>query len=205
MIKIYGQLRSRAPRCLWALEELGLPYEHIPVNPMAGEAQKPEFLEINPNGKVPALVDGDLKLCESMAINLYLARRYDAGKGLWPQAEEDQARALQWSFWGMTEIEPPFITLLVQKVFAPEDQRKPDREQEARAALPRPLKVLDAHLAERPYLLGERFTIADLNLASILTLATLLDYDLAAYRNVKRWLDVCLARPAYRQVMSRAA
>ena len=108
MIKIYGQIMSRAPRCLWLLEEADVPYELVPVNQMEGEAQKPEVLAVNPNGKVPAMEDGDLKLFESMAINLYLGRKY--GGPLWPSEEADQARTTQWSFWGMTEIEPPFIT-----------------------------------------------------------------------------------------------
>jgi glutathione S-transferase len=197
MIKIYGQIMSRAPRCLWALEETGVAYEHIPVNQMAGEGQKPEFLAINPNGKVPALVDGDVTLFESMAINLYLARRY--GKALWPASEADQARAIQWSFWGMTEIEPPLVTLLMHMMFLPESERKPDRVGEANAALPRPLAVLDAHLKDRAYLLGDTFTIADLNLASIFSLAHLVKVDLSPYANVSRWMGQCLSRPGFRK------
>ena len=81
-MKLYGISRSRAMRPLWMLEELGLPYEQVKVC-FAGDTRKPEFLRINPNGHIPVLQDGDLVLWESMAINLYLARRYD--KGLWPK------------------------------------------------------------------------------------------------------------------------
>ena len=109
MIKIYGQLMSRAPRCMWLLEELGLEYEHIPVNQMEVDTQKPEFLAVNPNGKVPAMQDDNVTLFESMAINLYLGKKY--GNGLWPSDEADQGRTTQWSIWGMTEIEPPVITM----------------------------------------------------------------------------------------------
>jgi len=200
MISIYGQMMSRAPRCLWALEEMGVPYEHIPVNQLAGETQTPEYLAINPNGKVPALVDGDLKLFESMAINLYLARKYGQETGLWPSGEHDQARALQWSFWGITEIEPPLVTVLIQTMFTPEDQRKPDRAADARAQLPRPLRVLDAHLNGRACLLGEPFTIADLNVAAILSLGQLLELDLDPYPQIGRWLHACLSRPAWRKL-----
>ncbi|MCC7412595.1 MAG: glutathione S-transferase family protein [Gammaproteobacteria bacterium] len=194
MIKIYGQMMSRAPRCLWLLEEAGVPYQHVPVNQQAGEAQKPEFLAINPNGKVPALEDGDVKLFESMAINLYLGRKY--GKDLWPASEADQARAIQWSFWGMTEIEPPLITILVQQMFTPDDQKMPDRIEDAKASLPRPLKVLEDHLKNRSYLLGDKFTVADLNLASIFMLVNYVKYDLSPYPNVQKWLGACLGRPA---------
>ena len=111
MIKLYGVPLSRAFRSLWALEEIGVEYENVPVN-FIGDSKKPEYLAINPNGRIPALVDGDLTLFESMAINLYLARKYDGG--LQPKALEDEARAVQWSFWGMTEIEPHLLLQWIQ-------------------------------------------------------------------------------------------
>src|SRR5262245_1674145 len=117
MIKLYGIRMSRALRSLWALEELNVPYEHVPIDFMT-ESKTPEFKAINPNGKVPALVDGEVTLFESMAINLYLARRYDT-KGLYPRSAEDEARAIQWSFWGMTEIEPGLLIVLMNRMFLP--------------------------------------------------------------------------------------
>jgi glutathione S-transferase len=201
MIKLYGQLRSRASRSLWALEEIGVPYELVPIDTNKGDNDKPEFLAINPNGRIPALVDGDLTLFESMAINLYLARKY--GKDLWPANEAGEAHALQWSFWGMTEVEPFLITLLVQQVFTPEDQRRPDRVEEARQALVPRLAVLNNHLSSRPFLLGSKFTIADLNLSSVFSLAELVKVDLAPYPNIKKWVETCFSRPA-RQKLSAA-
>ena len=200
MIKLYGQVRSRASRCLWALEEIGVPYELVPIDTNKGDNDKPEFLAINPNGRIPALVDGDLKLFESMAINLYLARKY--GKDLWPSTETGEAHALQWSFWGMAEVEPFLITLLVQQIFTPEDQRRPDRVEEARAALVPRLTVLNDHLKNRPYLLGPKFTIADLNLASIFSLAGLVNVDLAPYPNLNKWVETCFSRPARQKLMA---
>jgi len=202
MIKIYGQFRSRASRCMWALEEIGVPYELVPVDTSKGDNERPEFLAINPNGRIPALVDGDLKLFESMAINLYLARKY--GKDLWPADDAGQAHALQWSFWGMTEVEPFLITLLVQQVFTPEAERRPDRVQEAREALVPRLKVLDGQLRSRPYLLGSKFTIADLNVASLFSLAGMVQLDLSPYPSVKKWTEGCLGRPA-REKLTQAA
>jgi len=197
MIKIYGQALSRAPRCTWALEEMGVPYELVPVNPMAGEGQRPEYLAINPNGKVPAMVDGDLKLFESMAINLYLARKY--GKGLWPASDADQARVTQWSFWGMTEIEPPLIMLIVQKMMPGEGGPDQKRIEEAMNMVPRPLKVLDAHLADRQYLLGDKFTIADLNLASVFSIAPFVGLEFPEYPKVEAWLKRCFGREGFRR------
>jgi len=87
MIKLYGIPRSRTIRPLWMLEELGLPYENVKVS-FVNETRTPAFLNLNPNGRIPVLQDGNLTLWESMAINLYLARRYD--KGLWPKGVEDE-------------------------------------------------------------------------------------------------------------------
>ncbi len=198
MIKIYGQVRSRANRCLWALEEIGVPYELVPIDINKGENDRPEFLAINPNGRIPALVDGDLKLFESMAINLYLARKY--GKDLWPTTEAGEAHALQWSFWGANEVEPHLITLLYQQMFAPEGQKSPERVKEAHEALVPRLTVLNNHLKDRPYLLGAKFTIADLNVAAVLGLAAMVRVDVAPYPKLKQWLDNCYNRPAHQKV-----
>lgn len=199
MIRIYGQMMSRAPRCLWAAEECGVQYQLVPIRLAEGEHRTPAYLAVNPNGRIPAMEDGDLKLFESMAINLYLARKY--GGTLWPAGETDQAHTLQWSFWAITELEPHLITILLQTMLVPELERRPDRIEDARNALPRPLGVLDAHLAREGWLAGGRFTIADLNVASVLIFAQILKMDLSPYGRVKSWLETCLARPAYRKVM----
>ena len=193
MIKVYGIPLSRAFRCLWALEEIGVEYENVPVN-FVDDAKKPQYLSINPNGRIPALVDGDLTLFESMAINLYLARKYDGG--LQPKSLEDEARAVQWSFWGMTEIEPHVLQILLNRVLLPEDQRDASEAEAGVAALQAPLRVLDGALAERSSLLGDSFTIADLNVASVLSWASFVGLDLSSSANAKRWFEACLGRPA---------
>jgi glutathione S-transferase len=193
MIKLYGIPASRAFRSLWALEEIGVEYERVPVH-YVGDAKKPEYLKINPNARIPALVDGDLTLFESMAINLYLAKKYDGG--LQPKTLEDEARAVQWSFWGMTEIEPPLMQVLLNRFLLPEDQRNPAAAEAGAEALQKPLGVLDDALADRPFLLGPAFTIADLNLASVLSVATFAGLDLSRFGNVQRWFSSCISRPA---------
>src|SRR5207244_7430357 len=112
MLKLYGIPRSRTARVIWMLEELQIPYENVPVS-FIEESRKPEYLKINPNGHIPALQDGDLTLFESLAINLYLARKYD--KGLWPKSIEGEAKAYQWSIWAMTELEEPLLTVLLNR------------------------------------------------------------------------------------------
>jgi len=194
MIKVYGVPASRAFRTLWMLEELGLPYENIPTHFATGDTRKPEFLAINPNGHIPALVDGDVKMWESMAINLYLAKKYD--KGLQPKSIVDEAHAIQWSFWAMTEVENFLVTVLMNRMMLPQDQRDPKAAEAAIEKLNKPFAVLDAELSERKYLAGDTYTVADVNVASVLTWVPLLGIDLEKFPNVKRWLDVCTSRPA---------
>ena len=110
------------------------------------DLKSPDYLKVNPNGKVPALVDGDFKLFESMAINLYLAARF--GKdGFLPASLEDQALCHQWSFWGMTEVEKPLLTILIDMFMTAPDKRKPEAVAEAQKALPKPFGVLNARAA----------------------------------------------------------
>jgi glutathione S-transferase len=201
MIKLYGIRQSRAGRCLWMLEELGVPYENVPVN-FVGDAQKPEYLAKNPNGRVPTLEDDDgLLVFESMAINLHLAERYD--KGFRPRSPAERAHALQWSFWAMTEVEPGLIDAFVHRFMRPEGQRDPAVADAGEQKLQRPLAVLDAELGRRRWLLGDRFGVADLNVASVLGIAPLAKIDLSKYPDVQRWLGACLERPAAKKAFGR--
>ena len=194
-IQIYGPTTSRAARALWIAHELDIPFEHVGME--MKDLKTPEYLKVNPNGKVPTLVDGDFKLFESMAINLYLAKRFNKD-GFWPSSPEDQARCYQWSFWGMTEIEKPLLTILIDMFMTAPDKRKPEAVAEAQKTLPKPFAVLNAALDGREYLLGSAFTVADLNLASILSWSRPIKYDFKPYSNAGAWLDRCLARPSYK-------
>jgi glutathione S-transferase len=197
MIKLYGVPRSRAVRPLWMLEELGVPYENAKVS-FVGETRKPAFLRLNPNGHIPVLQDGDLVLWESMAINLYLARKYD--KGLWPKTVEGEGRAFQWSLWAMTELEEPVITALMHRTFLPQAERDPKRADDAAERFKTPLAVLDGALAGKPFLLGDSFTVADLNVASVIAWAPLGRLDLSSARNVAEWVGRSTGRPAFARV-----
>jgi glutathione S-transferase len=192
-MKIYGVPASRAFRTLWAAEEVGANYELVPTH-FTGDTKKPDFLQINPNGRIPVLVDEDVVLFESMAINLYLAKKY--GGKLYPSDVDDEARAIQWTIWGLTEVEDSLIKIFVNKVMLPEDQRDPALIASCTETLQRPLAVLDGYLAKRDYLLGSDFTVADLNLAGVLATAHVADFDLSEFGNVSRWLTTCTERPA---------
>jgi glutathione S-transferase len=121
-LKIYGVPRSRASRVLWMAKELGLDYEHVKVDFATGETRTPAHLALNPNGHVPVIDDDGLILWESMAINLYLAKKYGADT-LYPSRLEDEARAWQWSFWAVTEVERPVLTAMMNRAIYPESQR----------------------------------------------------------------------------------
>src|SRR3989441_11561880 len=191
MIKLYGVPRSRAVRSLWMLEELALPYENVKITP-ASDTRTPEFLRLNPNGHVPVLQEDGLTLCESMAINLYLARKYD--KGLWPKTVEDEGRVFQWSLWAMTELEEPVLTTLLHRMFFPEEQRDAKKADDAAERFKQPLSVLEGALGGKPYLLGNAFTVADLNVASVISWAPLAGPE--ASEKVQGWVGGRTGRPA---------
>lgn len=201
-IKVYGIVQSRALRTLWMLEELGLPYEHVKTSFRNGGCRTQEHLKINPNGHIPVLQDDGTTLFESMAINLYLAMKYN--KGLWPASVEDQGRAVQWSFWAMTELEPHLLQALLNRVFFPAEKRD-----EARAATALEtvqggaFRVLEGALAGRSYLVGDRFSVADLNVAALMTWAKATRANLTPHPNVSRWLEASLARSSYQAALAR--
>lgn len=202
MIKLYGIPASRASRCLWMLEELGVKYENVPTS-FIGDVHKPDYLKLNPNGHIPTLDDNGLILWESLAINLHLAHKYGKGR-LWPDAEDDQSRAIQWSIWAMTEAEPPVMEVLVNRAFAPEPQRDESKAKAGEAKLQKPAGVLDGHLAGRDFLVGSRFTVADLNAHAVLGwTVTLGKMNYSKHPNLSRWLAACGQRPALGRVFKR--
>lgn len=197
-LKIYGIAQSRALRTLWLAEELGLDFEHVPVSFMKGGGlDAPEFRQINPNSRVPVIDDDGFRLWESMAINLYLARKH--GGPLAPARLEDDARTLQWSFWVVTEVERPLLQALVARLGLFDTPQDTAAVHEWLRQLEGPLAVLDAQLADQPFLLGSAFTLADLNVAAVLYWLRLGNFDTSAWPNLSTWLDRCIARPAFQR------
>ena len=198
-LKIYGVARSRAARVLWMAKELGLDYQHIKVDFATGETHQPAHLALNPNGHIPVIDDAGFILWESMAINLYLGKKYGVGE-LYPSRLEDEARAWQWSFWGMTEVERPVLTAMMNRAIFAEDKRDAAAADAAEKTLVQPLGVLEGVLGRTSYLLGGQFTVADLNVASILAWARPAQIDMSAFPKVAEWLRICAERPAARAV-----
>ena len=195
MLQLYGNSRSRAIRCLWMLEEVGRPYRLVEKTTRADDLQTAEYLRLNPNARIPTLVDGDLVLWESMAINLYLAQKYDGPMHC--ASPEVLGIAAQWSFWAMLELEHLLLNLLEHRALLAEFSRDASAVERNELLLKKPLGVLNDALAGRSYLAGTSFTVADLNVAGILVWAKMARLDLSAYPELTRWLNACLARPAY--------
>lgn len=212
MLKIYGVYRSRATRPLWLLAETATAFDHIPViqsyrlaEPLAAGAPlntlSPAFLEISPQSAIPVMVDGDLVLTESLAITLYLARQY--GGDLGPRDAAETALAEQWALFSGISIDPPGIDILYTYV----DGLAETTEGSAKIAdavdrLSRPLARLEAHFANHDYLMGGRFTVADINLAECLRYSQAHKPLIAAYPKTYAWLARCQARPAFQNMMA---
>jgi len=191
MIRIHGTPKSRAFRCIWAAEEAGQAYEVVPVG--FGPGMKSAALKVNPNGKIPAMEDGDLVLFESLAINLHIAAK--AGAPLSPTGD-DGSRTQQWTLWAATEVEPAAMQWAYNVYLRPEPERDPGQAAAGAAALNARLDVLEGQLTGRDHLLGEAFTIADCNLAGVLYGAWTNRFDLGGHARVKAWMERCYNRPA---------
>lgn len=198
MITLYGNDRSRATRNVWMLEELGVDYERNMVDHTKGEAKHPDFLAMNPGGKVPALRDGEAVMFESLAINLYLAVTY--GKGtLWPDSAAGQAAVLQWTMFAATEVEPHTVGALIELIFKPEAIRDEAAAAACLAKLPPILNVLETTLQDRDYLFGDSFTAADLNVACVVNSLHMIGFDYSPYPKMTAWLKVCADRPGQKK------
>ncbi|MGF0536919.1 glutathione S-transferase family protein [Agrobacterium sp. ES01] len=215
MLTIYGAYRSRATRTLWFAGELGLAFDHVPVvqarrlaDPRAPDApintRSTSFLAINPMGTIPTIDDDGFVLFESMAINLYLARKH--GGPLAPADTQEDGLMSQWSFFGATEIETNALKIST----AAAEGRLESEAGQAEAAvavrlLTRPFGVLEQHLSSNDYMVGGRFTVADVNLAEIIRYASAHIPLMEAHPHVRDWLARCQDRPAFKAMWSARA
>jgi glutathione S-transferase len=188
-MKLYGFGPTRSLRALWGLRELGVDFEFIPVNLLAGENRRPEFLALNPAGKVPVLVDGDLVIPESAAIVLYLADKY-RDKGLMPESLKERAHVYRWVMFAMTELEQPLWRISKHTFIYPEDKRLPQDISLAREEFAAMASVLDRHMTGRQFVVGDHVTAADC------VIAYLMDWA-----NEEHLLDGCPQLSAYRERM----
>ncbi len=180
MLKLYGGARSRASIIQWYLEELGVPYEYIQLDMQAGEHRQQGFLAINPMGKVPAIIDGELKLWESGAILLYLADKYGG-----TSSPEERALWAQWSLFANATLGPGVFV-------------EANRERE----MSRLMTPLEEIFGKQPFLLGDSFTVADVAVSSYLSyIPIMLQLDLSDYPNVLKYIQKMTERPAFQKTI----
>ncbi|AFZ58519.1 glutathione S-transferase family protein [Anabaena cylindrica FACHB-243] len=182
-LQLYGGPQTRTPIIQWYLEELGVSYDYISLNIGANEQRQPEFLAINPMGKVPAIVDGDLKLWESGAILLYLAEKYQQ----MPNSLAERAKIEQWVIFANATLAPALFSA---------DKREKE--------MPILLTPLNKILQQKQFLLGEKLSVGDIAVASYLHYAkVLLSLDYRQYPSVVAYLERIAARPAFKNTLGK--
>jgi glutathione S-transferase len=192
-MKLYEFGPTRSIRVRWTLQELGVPFESVPVNLIAGDHRKPDFLKINPAGKIPVLVDGDMVLTESVAIVLYLGEKYP-DKGLIPAHFKQGAELLRWLLFTTTELEQPLWRITRHTSLYPADKRLPGEIALARQDFADMAKVLDAHMDGRSFLVGNTVTVGDFVLAYTLDWAKMVK-ALDDWPRLEAYMERMYARP----------
>lgn len=215
MLTIYGVYCSRASRNYWMAEELGLEYKSVPViqageleNPLASGARlntlSPEFRAVNPMGLIPSIDDDGFLMNESLAINLYLARKH--GGPLSGQTAIEDGQIAMWTLWAATEVEPH--TVQVVRVYDSKqentDAGKAKIDVSCRS-LKRSFAMLENHLAASSHLVGDRFTVADINICEVLRYVQTEKALLDSHPNIKSWMARCQSRPAFRRMWETRA
>ena len=192
MLRIYGSANSRALRVLWMAGELGIAYEHRDWLPRAPETRTPEFHALNPNYRVPVIDDDGFVLSESMAINMYLAKKH--GSPLYPLDPQREALVWQWSLWETDRLDRQIVNYVRHTKALPAAERKPAVAEAAFKEVAPALDVLETALGKSDWLVGNAFSVADLNVAGALYRA--LSIDISRWPRVDAWLKRCWARPA---------
>ena len=201
-MKLYGFGPTRWLRALWGLRELGVEFELMPVNLLAGEHRRPEFLALNPAGKVPVLVDGDSVIPESAAIVLYLAEKYP-DRGLMPTDLKERAQVYRWVMFAMTELEQPLWRIAKHTFLLPEDQRLPQDVALAGEDFAAMAGVLEGHMEGRQFIVGDRVTAADCVTAYLMDWANE-EHLLDGFPNLRAYLDRMYARATAPQRIAEA-
>jgi glutathione S-transferase len=191
MMKLYWAPRTRSFTALWLMEEVGQPYERVLIDISAGAQRTPEYLAINPMGKVPALADGDITLAEAPAICAYVAERYPQAKLAPPPGDPLRAKYLYWLFFGPGCVAPAMVQVATKL------EMNPIAAGWGEAT--RVFDVLDAALTKGPWILGDTFSAADISIGSGLNFAVRLFKMVPSRPSFDRYIDRCAARPAFQR------
>lgn len=190
---------SSAGRCMWLLEELGQPYEPVAVDMRGGEHKSPEFLALNPNGKVPVMVEDDFVLWESLAINEYLADKFRPEfRG---RTAQERGSIAQWSYWSVANVAHIVEPLILRNYGRALSDERAD---ECIKTTLHYIGILDKALSGREWLVGDVFSLADLNVAAVVMGAVMVKIDMTEFSNVQRWLGTITSRPAFQKIFTPA-
>jgi glutathione S-transferase len=198
MLHFYGSPMSSAGRTHVMLEEVGVPYEYHRVN-LRDPAQKAEYTQINPGGKIPFLVDGELRMAESIAINFYLAERY--APHLWAARLDERAQIYAWSLWAISTLSHEVLRVMHHTMIIAAEHRHPYEVETGKKNVQRYVDHLEHELPSSGFLVGDRYTVADLNVASVVNLCTALGAGRLGER-ATAWLAQIKARPAWQHAVA---
>ena len=199
----YAPFSSASP-VTSALAELAVPHEKVLLDLKAGATRRPEFLALNPNGKVPTLVVDGTPMFEGLAILLWLGDRHGTERGLWPAAHSPaRLEAMSWCTWAYVT----YASQLALLAYATSERLGPEVQNPAQAALARQelgrlLGLLEARLARQKHMLGDAYSLVDLVVASIIGYGVMVGAAVDAHPHVKAWLERFQSRDAYKAGMS---
>lgn len=199
-IVFYSAPMSSATPVATALAELDVPHERVTFDLARGDQKSPDFLRINPNGKVPTLVVDGAPLFEALAILLWLGERFGTPRGLWPKADTpERLRAVSWSTWAYVTFGSPLQRYFwVSSERVSPEMRHAGQAEAAKGELDHLLGLLDAELAKSPYLLGQDYSLADLVVASVVGYGAMSGVSVERHESLRTWLSRCQSRPAFR-------
>jgi glutathione S-transferase len=199
MLRIWGRTNSiNVQKVMWTVGELALAHERIDAGGAFGGLDTDAFGALNPNRRIPCLVDGDLAVWESNAIVRYLAARYGSGR-LWPEAPGPRSLADRWMDWKITTLMPQLHVMFWGLVRTPEAERDMAAIEAAAEAIVPLWQLVDRHLASTPFLAGHSLTMGDIPLAAAFWRYRNLAPELPSLPHVERWYGVIAERPAYRE------
>ncbi len=200
-MKLYFFPQTRATRPRWILEELGIPYELEKVDVTKGEQRLPTYMKVHPLGVVPALDDDGFTMFESAAIVMHLADKFP-DKGLAPAAgSKERAEYYQWILFAMTELENPLIDILQHTRFLPEAERQPAAIEKASKRFKTVATALQERMQNREYLVGDRFSAADVVVGGVLVLGNALG-QLGDHPALQAYLKRLMERPAAQKALA---
>lgn len=203
VLRLYGCPNTRSLRAAWALEESGAEYEYVPVDLFKGAGRTPQFRTLNPAGKIPVLVDGDLTLTESAAIVAYVGEKFPVSK-LIPVDPAARAECLRWMFFATTELEQPLWTIAKHRFALPKDKRVAGIEDTARWEFENAANLLDTGLGQRDFICGNGLTAADILLGHTLAWARSARIEFRS-EALNTYLERMLLRPALARARAREA